>query len=103
MRKESSSIILFLLTLAVSTLAISYVNYLGYWITTLVGTALVLTVAGVSYNLAFILPIFIGVILCALGLWTKSSYVDYILLGVGASFLAMGLLEFFPVLLSLIP
>lgn len=102
MRRETQAIIIFLLIETATMLTIGYVDYIGYWITDLIGSAMILTVGSASYNLVFLVPLGIGIVICALGVLSRNIYVDYAVLGIGAGFIASAALQLFPLLLSLV-
>lgn len=100
MRKESKAIGVFIAIMAAVAVLISYLDYAGVWITDLLGTYLVLTYDGVTYNFAFLVPIAIGAIFVSIGLATRTQYADYAMLAVGGAILMTGLLSIFPVLIQ---
>lgn len=102
MRRETQAIIIFLLIETATMLAIGYTDWSGYWITDLIGSAMILTVGSASYNLVFLVPLIIGIVICAAGLLSRNIYVDYAVLGVGAGFIASAALQLFPLLLAVI-
>lgn len=100
MRKESKAIFIFILVMTAAQVIISYLDFAGVWITDLLGTYLVYTVGGVSYNFAFLVPMALGIIIAACGVMTKTQYVDYILLAVGGALIIAGAASLFPVLIQ---
>jgi len=79
---------------------ISYLDYAGVWIVDLLGTYLVYTYNGVSYNFAFIVPMVLGIIIAAGGLFTRTQYLDYALLAIGGALIIAGAASLFPVLIQ---
>lgn len=100
MRKEAKAIALFIFAMTIIEVFISYLDFAGVWITDLLGTYLVYSYGGVDYNFAFIVPMAIGILFCAAGLWTRAQYVDYILLAVGGALIIAGAASLFPVLIQ---
>jgi len=100
MKIESKAIGIFLGLMICVAVLISYLDFAGVWITDLLGTYLVVTYDGVTYNFAFLVPIAIGAVLVVAGLYTKTQYADYALLAVGGAIIMMGALSIFPVLIQ---